>query len=190
MAVRQAHLRTVPTPACSDRSRDRQLDLLGSRFTVKYLATANSRFDSLVVPVPFGCHVWTAAKDADGYGRYWLGERAVAAHRFAYERTKGIIPEGMQVDHICRGRACVNPDHLQLVTPQQNAALARIRAGKASAYRWQDARNDRLAVDLVDPVLSESDSPSKLGASAWVPPLADAVWSQLDEGWSDPRFHN
>jgi hypothetical protein len=96
----------------------------------------------------------------------------------------------MQVDHVCRRPCCVNADHLQLVTQQQNLALACIRAGKPSTYGRRDALNDGLAVDLADLLLYESDSLSPKEASAWLPPLVNVVWDQVDEGWSDPRFHS
>lgn len=165
--------------------------LLGQSLTVDYLAAANPRFDDFVHFNFLGCHDWTGARGPDGYGKFWLGKRVVAAHRFAYERTKGFIPHGMQVDHVCRCPSCVNPDHLQLVTQQQNLALARIRAGKPSTYGRQDALADRVAVELVDLLLYESGSLSTIrGASAWAPPLLNASWNQADEGWTDLRSRN
>lgn len=169
---------------------DRELVLLGRSLNVNYLATANPRFDDFVRVDFLGCHVWTGSKGLMGYGKFRLGDRVVAAHRFAYERTKAFIPDGMQVDHVCRRPCCVNPDHLQLVTQQQNLALARIRAGKPSTYGRRDALNDGLAVDLADLLLYESDFLSPKEVSAWLPPLVSVVWDQVDEGWSDPRFHS
>lgn len=66
------------------------------------------------------CWLWTAQIDADGYGHFrWDGKRG-AAHRFAYEYFIGPIPNGLQLDHLCRTRACVNPAHLEPVTCREN----------------------------------------------------------------------
>jgi hypothetical protein len=180
----------VPSPVV-DLSNGRELNLLGQSLTVAYLASSNPRFDDFVRQDLLGCHDWTGATDPDGYGKFHLGKGVVLAHRFAYERTRGFIPDGMQVDHICTRPSCANPIHLQLVTPQQNVALARIRAGKPSAYGRQDALNDGLAVDLADLLYYEDGSSSiAWEASVWEPPVVRAAWNQADEGWGDPRFHN
>lgn len=189
MTVDTAHATTDKLSVGVDGLHGRELLLLGRSLTVTYLAKANPRFDDLVRVEFLGCHHWTGSKGHRGYGQFRLGRRVVKAHRFAYERTKGFIPDGMQVDHVCIVPPCVNPDHLQLVTQQQNLALARIRAGKPSAYGRQDALNDGLAVDLADLLLYESGAPS--AGPTWMPPLIKAVWNQVDEGWSDTRFqHN
>lgn len=65
------------------------------------------------------CWVWTAAKTA-GYGRFWQDGKMLNAHRVAYEMLVGPIPDGLQLDHLCRNRACVRPDHLEVVTQQEN----------------------------------------------------------------------
>lgn len=57
-----------------------------------------------------------------GYGNFMLVKgRAVPAHRFAYEECVGPIPPGMMIDHLCRVRRCVNPEHMEVVTNQENA---------------------------------------------------------------------
>lgn len=68
------------------------------------------------------CWLWTAAVVANrGYGLFSVAGRLKLAHRFSYEIFNGPIPEGMQVDHRCHVRRCVNPFHLRLVTPKQNS---------------------------------------------------------------------
>lgn len=68
----------------------------------------------------YGCWVWVGRKNRNGYGRAcWQGKEPVA-HRLVYELVVGTIPEGMFLDHLCRNRACCNPEHLEPVTPQVN----------------------------------------------------------------------
>lgn len=67
-----------------------------------------------------GCWLWTGAK-ADGYGRVGLsGRKRIAAHRLAYTLLVGPIPEGSQLDHLCRVRHCLNPAHLEPVDCRTN----------------------------------------------------------------------
>lgn len=70
-----------------------------------------------------GCHVWTGWKTSKGYGGITLpGKLKELAHRVAYELANGPIPDGLQLDHLCRNRSCCNPDHLEAVTSSENTA--------------------------------------------------------------------
>ena len=67
------------------------------------------------------CWNWIADKDSSGYGRLWYTpKRWLLAHRTAYELTKGTIPQDFTIDHLCRNKRCVNPDHLEAVTHREN----------------------------------------------------------------------
>lgn len=75
------------------------------------------------------CWLWFGDRKDTGYGRYKFGRKNVAAHRFTYELAKGPIPEGLEIDHLCRVRNCVNPDHLEAVTHLVNVRRSERVAG-------------------------------------------------------------
>lgn len=88
------------------------------------------RFEALHCPEALtGCWLWLGS-EVDGYGRFWDSNRLVMAHRWAYEHYRGPIPSGLQTDHLCRNRCCVNPWHLELVTQREN-----VLRGNAPAAR-------------------------------------------------------
>ena len=66
------------------------------------------------------CWEWTDFTHSDGYGKFRLNGKFVMAHRFSYEFLKEKIPEGLTLDHLCRNRKCVNPNHLETVTIKEN----------------------------------------------------------------------
>ena len=85
-----------------------------------------------------GCWEWTANRSQDGYGRIKVSGRKVKAHRVSYELTYGPIPEGLQIDHLCRVRCCINPAHLEAVTSRENMRRGRGKSLKTHCIRGHE----------------------------------------------------
>lgn len=73
-----------------------------------------------VEPGDNGCWLWVRSCSPDGYGWASFRNRTYQAHRLAYSLVVGEIPDGMQLDHLCRVRRCIRPDHLEPVLPSEN----------------------------------------------------------------------
>lgn len=100
-----------------------------------YLQQRRERVRSCVVEDANGCWIWQAASKK-GYGvSSWLG-RFDAAHRVSYRAFVGPIPEGLQIDHLCRVPMCVNPAHLEPVTARENTI-------RGTSFAAQNARKER-----------------------------------------------
>lgn len=100
-------------------------------------STPSDRFWSKVAKCD-GCWIWGAAQTDQGYGSFRVDGRSVAAHRWAYVEARGPVPEGLELDHLCRNRSCVRPDHLEAVTHVEN--VRRGRAGWNSATKMHCPR--------------------------------------------------
>ena len=66
------------------------------------------------------CWEWTGYRNTDGYGKVVIDKKQRYVHRVVWEALVGTIPDGHQIDHLCRNPPCCNPDHLQVVTPVEN----------------------------------------------------------------------
>jgi hypothetical protein len=89
---------------------------------------------------PGGCWLWMAGLQTAGYGHAWLEGRSQLAHRAAYLASGRTIPDGMQLDHKCRIRQCVNPDHLEPVTSQENSRRSPISVNSINAQKTHCSR--------------------------------------------------
>lgn len=83
--------------------------------------SALMRFSSGYIPVTeSGCWLWERTINSYGYAKFLVNGKQIGVHRFAYITHRGPIPDGLQLDHTCRVRSCVNPWHLEPVTIKEN----------------------------------------------------------------------
>jgi len=102
------------------------------------------RFWDKVEVTPSGCWAWTGYLDR-GYGKFkWMG-RMDRAHRVAMSVLRETLRSGFEIDHLCRNRACVNPEHLEQVTHTENV----LRAPSAVVWRNRDATHHACGRPLV-----------------------------------------
>jgi hypothetical protein len=90
------------------------------------------------------CWVWTGCRGGRGYGMIRINYRNIQAHRVVYEELVEPIPEGLQLDHLCRNKACVNPDHLEPVTNEEN--MRRYRATLTHCPNGHEYMAENIAV--------------------------------------------
>jgi len=110
---------------------------------------AIERFTEKTVNRANGCIEWVAAKSPTGYGSFKpvCGElRMQLAHRWSYEYFVGPIPDGLVIDHLCRNRSCVNPDHLEPVTQQTNIRRGRGNPTKTHCPHGHPYSGDNLRI--------------------------------------------
>lgn len=111
-----------------------QIKSQGEALEVRFWRSVTGRED------PSGCWLWTGTRQMTGYGRFPIGRGSVPAHRFAYEQLACPVPDGLELDHLCRVRNCVNPAHLEPVTRAEN-----------NRRRWATYTHCKNGHDLTDP---------------------------------------
>ena len=102
---------------------------------MKMTRTEELLFNRMIICRDSGCWEWQGEVSKNGYGRYRVrpGASREQAHRVSYEQRVGEIPEGMQLDHLCRNRLCVRPEHLEPVSPAENT-LRQDHAGRKKTH--------------------------------------------------------
>lgn len=119
------------------------------------MMSLSTRFWARVGRTGTACWEWSGHLNHAGYGDFNHGHRGVTrlAHRLVYEALVGPIPEGLDIDHLCRNRACVNPAHMEVVTRKVNVlrgeSVAAANAAKGACHRGHpyDAANTYLRPD-------------------------------------------
>lgn len=126
-----------------------QLDAL----TEAELTRLVEKFWSKVQKTP-GCWLWTGSLSSTGYGNIPVNppsSKSIGVHRLSYETSIGPIPDGLEIDHLCRVRHCVRPDHLEAVTHAVNLARSNSPAGlnsrKTHCSKGHPYDGDNLRID-------------------------------------------
>lgn len=90
-----------------------------------------------------GCWIWNASQLPGGYGCFHNPGGSRVAHRAAYEALVGPVPNGFELDHLCRERLCVNPEHLEPVTHAENMARG-VQANATHCQRGHEFTDDNI----------------------------------------------
>jgi len=108
------------------------------------------RFWAKIRVLEDGCWEWMGSRIKGGYGHFGVGSRTdgsrklVLAHRLCYETLIGPIPDGLESDHLCRNRACVNPTHIEPVTRSENLRRSPLLKGRGHSSKLH--REDVMAI--------------------------------------------
>ncbi len=110
---------------CYTETKPRKQRVSHSNFeNIEEYCSANIRFSPIPTvngTITESCWIWIGPHIPTGYGICTFKSQSKLAHRIVYEIFNGQIPEGMVLDHLCRIKPCVNPDHLEIVTINENA---------------------------------------------------------------------
>ena len=117
------------------------MDFGDTRLPERFWAKARRQDDS-------GCWTWCAHIDPKGYGRIKFSGKDWRAHRLAYEVLVEPIPPGLEIDHLCRNRSCVNPTHMEAVVTRVNV-LRGIGPTATNAAKTHCPRGHEYSVDNV-----------------------------------------
>lgn len=145
---RPAHCRGLCTGHHAQRSRGKELAPLKQyKPRRNHISDPRQRFESYIHKTET-CWLWQGALTHDGYGVFRANNRRTGAHRFAYEFEHGPIPEGYQVDHTCRVRHCVNPEHLEAVPVGENTHRAWQARGQRSRVKSAPEEQEAMLAEI------------------------------------------
>lgn len=130
------------------------------------------RFEDCYVVSDDGCWLWRGPVQTTGYARIYIPETRtqVHAHRYAWQRANGPVPEGMQLDHLCRIRHCVNPQHMEAVTQAENVrrgAGTKLTAEGAERIRSRRAAGESLKIIARDFGINEAHASRVARGLVW-----------------------
>jgi len=113
-------------------------------------AYALIKFKNLSLLVESGCIEWQGAIDNRGYGRIYVEGKYCLAHKWGWESLHGKVQTGLELDHLCRNRKCVNPNHLEAVTHEVNMqrgnGFAGINARKTHCLRGHPFNEENTVI--------------------------------------------
>lgn len=114
--------------------------ICGNRLARQHLyCSLACRITANIVVAPNACHIWCGTlHQTGGYPRVRHNGKIRRTHRLAFEAWKGPIPHGLEIDHVCRQRTCVNPDHLEAVTKAVNLERADNNRRIVAMNIWRD----------------------------------------------------
>lgn len=130
-----------------------------------------------------GCWEWTGCLTPSGYGQVTIAQRRHYAHRVSFEEFIRPIPEGLDIDHLCRNRRCIRPGHLEAVTRSIN-----IRRGLLSALRTPKThcpRGHEYTYENTRVYRGRYSCRKCQGRKQLTAPLSDAIVSELPDGWNE-----
>ena len=134
---------------CGNKACVNPEHLLTSALDMRFLMTK-------VIKLPNGCWHWVYGVNTGGYGAIKHEGKNVLAHRASYELSKGPIPEGLDLDHLCRNRACINPDHLEAVPPVVNV-MRGFGVGVLNLQKTHCIRGHELTAENIYPPRTRSN---------------------------------
>ena len=121
-------------------------------------AKSYERFLSRVHVAASGCWEMNGWHDRDVYAHFHRSKNKSKAHRISYEFYKGTIPNGLTIDHLCKNKGCVNPEHLEAVTKEENAS----RHNAEGYKRWWSTLSNKDKITFIN---KSSKKASKVAAA-------------------------